>query len=284
MNRQFYSHIKPPVIPGIRRLTQADAAVAANLFGRYPVRMLTSRMHLEAYGYASESLLVWGAFSLSEPDRLEGIGFRLNNTFIIADSDGTCAPAFAALIDSQEHVAGVRGTIETVSAVQASLRRHTSTDWEISTCLRLTQPPRIAPEALAVVRRADVGDLDALTEHYAGAANMYRSRSNVASRLQTNRVFVATTPPDLGDPFRILSSALLNVEGSDAGLIGGVFTQRHARGKGYAAACTAALALDLQRDGKTPVLFFENPVAGRVYVKLGFEECGKWALLYLALN
>lgn len=240
-------------------------------------------MHIEAYGYHSDSLIVWGAFA-SDESRLEGIVFRLNNTFILADGDGSCAPQFAALIDSEQHVAGIRGTVETVTGVQATLQRHTSTNWEISTCMRLLKPPQIAPEALDVVRRANMNDLDGLAAHYAVAANMYRSRSNVVSRLQTHRVFVAVEPGGLFGAEQIVSSALLNVEGTDAGLIGGVFTQTQARGKGYAAACTAALSLDLQNDGKTPVLFFENPVAGRVYRRLGFEECGRWALLYLAPN
>lgn len=283
MNRRFLTNLTTVLPPGLRRLTGADAPAVADLCSRHPLRMLTLRMHLEAYGYDSDSLLVWGAFA-PETERLDGIVFRLNNTFILADGDGGCAEAFAALIDSEAHVAGVRGTVETVTGVQSSLRRHTSTNWEISTCMRLLKPPVIAPEALAAVRRATPDDLDALAAHYAAAANMYRSRSNVASRLQTNRVFVVAESPDLTGSAPIVSSALLNVEGSDAGLIGGVFTQPHARGRGYAAACTAALALDLQRDGKTPVLFFENPIAGRVYRKLGFEECGKWALLYLAPN
>jgi predicted GNAT family acetyltransferase len=283
MNTRFLTNFKMNPPPGVRRLSEADAPAVAELYHRYPLRMLTLRMHLEAYGYNSDSLLVWGAFT-SDEARLEAIVFRLNNTFILADGDGSRAADLAGLIDSEQHVAGVRGTVETVTGVQSSLQRHTSTNWEISTCLRLMKPPVIDPEALALVRRATSDDIDMLAEHYAGAAQMYRSRSNVASRLQTSRVFVAVQPPDIAGPGRIVSSALLNVEGADAGLIGGVFTQPAARGQGYAAACTAALSLDLQRDGKTPVLFYENPVAGRVYRRLGFEECGKWALLYLAPN
>lgn len=283
MNQRSLSNLKTTSPPGIRRLTEADAPAVAELCERFPVRMLTLRMHLEAYGYRTESLLVWGAFD-PPTERLEGIVLRLNNTFILADGDGGCAAEFAGLIDSEQHVAGVRGTMETVAGVQSSLRHHSSTNWEISTCLRLLEPPHIAPDALAIVRRATINDLDPLAAHYAGAGNMYRSRSNVASRLQTNRVFVASEPHNPASRGAIISSALLNVEGVDAGLIGGVFTHPQARGKGYAAACTAALALDLLRDRKTPVLFFENPVAGRIYRKLGFEECGKWALLYLAPN
>ena len=54
------------------------------------------------------------------------------------------------------------------------------------------------------------------------------------------------------------------------------------RGRGYAAAVVSYLSLYLQQRGKLPVLFYENPVAGRVYRRLGFEEVGRWAVLYLA--
>ena len=52
--------------------------------------------------------------------------------------------------------------------------------------------------------------------------------------------------------------------------------------KGYAAACTALLCEDLQRDNKMPCLFYENPIAGKVYRRLGFEDASRWAVLYLA--
>lgn len=111
---------------------------------------------------------------------------------------------------------------------------------------------------------------------------MYRSRSNVAAKLAETRVFV-TEEPALGKRSRrIASCALLNVEGSNAGLIGGVYTLPSARGKGYGSACTALLAADLQRDGKLPCLFYENPIAGKVYRRLGFEDASRWAVLYLS--
>ena len=111
---------------------------------------------------------------------------------------------------------------------------------------------------------------------------MFRSRSNVETKLAEPRVFVAEESVGAGAPTRFASCALLNVEGVDAGLIGGVYTLPASRGKGFASAVTAAISLDLQKDGKMPTLFYENPVAGRVYRQLGFEPVGKWAVLYLS--
>lgn len=127
-----------------------------------------------------------------------------------------------------------------------------------------------------------MADAALLSELYADAGAMSRDRPNVAAKLGTGRVFVVEEAETGRRKRRIASCALLNVESSDAGLIGGVYTLPAARGKGYAAACTAALSIDLQQDGKVPVLFYENPVAGRVYRRLGFTEAGRWAVLHVA--
>jgi predicted GNAT family acetyltransferase len=129
-----------------------------------------------------------------------------------------------------------------------------------------------------------MSDLDLLAQLYQDAGLMYRSRANVAAKLTESRVFVVQEPALGRRPARIASCALLSPEGSDAGLIGGVYTMPAARNKGYAAACVSALAEDLRREGKLPVLFYENPAAGSLYRKLGFEECGRWGVIYLGCS
>ena len=264
-----------------RALTPADAPAFAALCARYLTRLLTPRLNIEQYGFQSPVVQSWGAFTSQERE-MTGLLYRLNNTMIAVDGDGSCAALFSAVIESESGVAGVRGTVEVVSGIQAGLRSYTPADWEDSYFLRLLRPPAIPPETLALARRATSADLINLAALYAEAGTMYRTRSNVATKLAESRVFVVEEPPLGRRPARIVSTALLNVEGSDAGLIGGVFTLPAARGKGYAAACVGELSLDLQRDKKLPCLFYENPIAGRVYRRMGYEESGRWAVLYLA--
>ncbi len=268
--------------PYVRPLNAQDAPAFTALCAREPWRFLTPRLNVEKYGYESPLVRAWGAFDGAETgSALRGILVRFGNIAIAADTDGSCGVAFAGLIDTENGVAGVRGTVETVRAVRGALRRYRPTEWEDSIYMHLLRPPICAQETSALARRARQDDLDKLAALYAGAGTMYRSRSNVAAKLAETRVFVVEEPPLGRRPARIASCALLNVEGNDAGLIGGVYTLPEARGRGYAAACTAALSMDLQQDGKLPCLFYENPIAGRVYRRLGFEEAGPWAVLYL---
>ncbi|HZO89024.1 MAG TPA: GNAT family N-acetyltransferase [Chthonomonadaceae bacterium] len=272
-----------PTPLAVRQLTARDAPAFEALCAREPLRLLTPRMNIEKYGLENPTVRAWGAFAGAAPDApMQGVLLRFGNIAIAVDSDGTCGPAFARVIDTDAGVAGVRGAVETVRALRDALRRYTPTDWEDSPFLCLTRPPACPPETLALARRARPDDLDKLAALYAGAGTMYRSRANVAAKLAETRVFVVEEPTTSRRMARIASCALLNVEGRDAGLIGGVYTLPEARGKGYASACTAALSLDLQRDGKLPCLFYENPVAGRVYRRLGFEDAGQWAVLYLS--
>ena len=281
MNSVTQSGYPVPAFPAMRSLTQADSALLADLCARHPIRLLTPRLNIDLYGFQGPTLRSWGAF-LPDGVTMIGLLFRLNNTMIAVDAEGACSAAFTAIIDAETGVAGIRGSVEVVSGIQAGLKRYTPTDWEDSYFLRLMRPPACPPETLALARRASMDDLDKLAALYAEAGTMYRSRANVATKLVETRVYVVEEPALGRRPVRIASCALLSPEGYDAGLIGGVFTLPAARGKGYAAAVVSALSLALQNDGKLSCLFYENPIAGRVYRRLGFEEYDRWAVLYLA--
>ena len=266
----------------LRPLDPNDRPAFDRLCARDRVRFLTLRLNIETRGLGSPELPAWGVFG-ADGAELRGVGLRHNNTLVAADGDGGCGPTFAALIDSESGLAGARGTRETMRTIRQSLQVYRPGHWDDSVCMLLDRPPACAVERMALARPATSADLDSLAQLYAGAGIMYRSRVNVAAKLEKrDRVVVIEAAQQGGRGSRIVSCALINVEGAEAGLIGGVYTLPEARGRGYAAACVSALCRDLQTDGKTPCLFYENPIAGRVYQRLGFVEVGQWSVLYLA--
>ncbi len=266
----------------LRPLGAADRNAFDALCARDRVRFLTLRLNVETRGLGSAELPAWGVFD-SGGAMLRGVALRHNNTLLAADATGNCGPLFAALLDSLPGMMGARGTRETMQALRKSLMVYRPGHWDDSVCMLLNRPPVCSPERMKMARAATLADLDLLTQLYAGAGIMYRSRVNVAAKLERrDRVLVIETARSGGRGSRIVSCALINNEGAEAGLIGGVYTLPEMRGRGYASACVAALCRDLQADGKTPCLFYENPIAGRVYQRLGFEAVGQWSVLYLA--
>ncbi len=275
----FHSESNSNVV--LRQLHPEDRHLITGLCKTDPQRFLTPRLNIDHYGLDSPSLHAWGAFS-STTDEMCGLLFRLNNTIIAADVDGRCSAAFVRLIDGETHIAGVRGTADVVSGIQAGVRNYRSVAWEDSFYMRLTGRPDCPAELLTIARLAVPQDIELLSAMYADAGSMYRSRANVAEKLATTTVAVVEEQALGKRAARIVSAGMLSPDGPDAGLIGGVFTLPIVRGRGYAAAIVSLLSLHLQAQNKVPVLFYENPVAGRVYRRLGFEEVGRWAVLYLA--
>ena len=80
----------------------------------------------------------------------------------------------------------------------------------------------------------------------------------------------------------IVAKANTNAIGINCVQIGGVYTHPLYRRNGYAAALVTALCNRALRSGKQPVLFVKekNMPALTLYRKLGFEECGHYAIAY----
>ncbi len=258
----------------VRLLTDDDQRKCLQFCAREEAELLTLKMNLEVYGLNGPILQGWGAFCGNE---ISGILLRYNNTLIAADTDGSNADLFAPIIDDQRGIAGIRGSDRLLRRLRDCLTYHSPIGMETSVFMHCTRAITKTGASANIARKASYSDLDRLSELYAGAQLMYRGRSNVAAKLSESRVWIVEDERR----HRIVSCALLNMESSEAGLIGGVYTLPSARGKGYASACTEALSADLQKDGKLPCLFYENPAAGRIYRKLGFEETAFWSLLYL---
>lgn len=261
----------------LRNLIESDLLAFERMYQKNPSRWQNIRMNIEGFGLQASVPSIWGAFR--EGKILCGILMRFSTTVVVVDTEGECAALFAQYIDRSSGLSSVRGSLEVVNALSPLLQAFDIVGREMSHFMQLQKilPPPAKESHPA--RPATLADLEPLSALYARADRMYRSRSNIASKLGKERVFVVEEPEK--SPCRIVSSALLNVEASDTALVGGVFTLPEARGRGYATACVSALCHDLQKEGKTPYLFYENPSAGRIYRGLGFHVIDSWVLLFL---
>ena len=83
------------------------------------------------------------------------------------------------------------------------------------------------------------------------------------------------------DGGRIVSVTMTTVEMTVAAMIGGVFTPEPWRNRGYASAAMTRLCTELISESKQPCLFYDNPAAGAIYRRLGFEDIGPWNMALL---
>lgn len=123
-------------------------------------------------------------------------------------------------------------------------------------------------------RRARPADLDALTAVYANAEDLSRPRAAVESQLPATWL--------VEDSNAITSVACFSAQTDHAAMIGGVVTPPEHRRKGYASTMIHAMATWMLSQGKAPCLFYHNPEARRVYLRLGFQEIGPWRMVHFA--
>lgn len=78
------------------------------------------------------------------------------------------------------------------------------------------------------------------------------------------------------DRKKIVSSASTSAENSILAMVVGVMTHPNYRKKGFASRCVLQICHELISEDKGLCLFYDNPKAGSIYKKIGFEDIGKW--------
>ena len=126
------------------------------------------------------------------------------------------------------------------------------------------------------IKQATSADTDKLFAFYEKSETMKaKSKKSLRYTIENNKLFY------LQKTGKIVSSVLTHCESPEAALIGGVYTPEKYRGKGYARICMEVLMDAIQKEGKTPCLFYEknNTSAKQLYQKLGFQPYGDWVVI-----
>ena len=140
-------------------------------------------------------------------------------------------------------------------------------------------PGELSPQGNGrAVLRVDAGNLDSwIGELVAlrGSISEFSVGLNVEAlreelQMGCRRILLAT------EGGRAVAMAMTSVERKQAAMIVSVCTHPDWRGRGYAGALMTALCDELGKEGKTALLFYKNPVAGRIYQSLGFRDIGRW--------
>lgn len=79
---------------------------------------------------------------------------------------------------------------------------------------------------------------------------------------------------------KIVSMAKTTAENENTAMIIGVGTHPEYRNRGLATQCIQALCRELLSENIIPCLFYDNEIAGEIYLKLGFEKIDVWATYY----
>ncbi len=267
----------------VRILDERDGPALRGLAAEQPEINLFLLGNLETLGFTQPFCTFWGDFDENAPHgpQLRGVANRYFTGWCVSGHANADWAALAALIDADEHAERLQDNPGGTASLLPWLQRHSAAQVHIEELMRLRNA-NFQPQAVPAgwrIHRAGVDDLDALTELYADAGDMTRTRAGTERPLRDGRVYVArNTRGDIGAV--ALTNAITHTTPLLA-MVGGVYTPPAQRGLGLSKAVCSALCESLLADGVTPVLYWKHPAAGRVYRRLGFQPIGHWRSIWL---
>ncbi len=255
----------------MRLLGTEDLPLLQCVLERDPYYNLFMLGDLEIMGIDHPDLFYWGQLVGSE---LVGVAMRYKRNWHFYDGGGADLWAFAKAVDAYPEDSTINGRASLVTSIVERLEQCAIVSDHHSTYCALPRDAVLPPSRHAI-RRATASDVPALVAHYDTAGEMRRDAGSIRMCVDHNRVFLAEIEG------QIVSAVLTNVETNTMAMVGGVFTPVPLRNRGYASAAMTALCASLLEDGRQPCLFYDDPAAGTIYRRLGFEEIGPWRMVLL---
>lgn len=263
----------------IRLLTESDRPALLTLLQAEPRFNLYLLGNVSKLGFAQDFCQFWGdVVETPTGPQLRGVINRYMTGWVVYGQPAADWAGLAAVLDEhpvcatrlQDNPGGIASLLPYVQRYRASNVEEEELMVLAPAALCLQPAP-----ADVNIRRGTMADLPALLPFFAAAGDMARTPTAVARPLQDTRLWLAE------EADTIVATALTNAEIPDHAMIGGVYTQPAARGRGISQALCSALCQELLAEGKEPILYWRNPAAGAVYRKIGFQPIGSWRAVWL---
>lgn len=255
----------------IVKLQEKHRAQLVDFLQQDPYYALFFSGNLQAMGFDHEHLEYWGQFN---EETLVAVLMRyVRNWTILASDESLDLVALIAIPNDQE-VAVVTGKPWIVDRMLEGLTKHELPDIHDDFFCSL-QKENFQPGPMGGVRKTDLDDLAEIHELYVGGEFAHITGETYERRLLDSKCRSFAMTDEQG---RIVSVAMTIVETKEAAMIGSVFTPERYRGRGYASFAMSALCEELFAEGKEPCLFYDNPSAGVIYRRLGFQDLGMFKM------
>lgn len=260
----------------IRKLTNEDLETTLALVHKKPAENLFIIGDIEAYGMESDIQDLWGQF---EGDQLKAILLRYDQNYIPYSEGNYDVEGFAKIINGNQGQIEISGLQHLVAPLKKWIDRGIRRDSETyyAKCTELTVPTSDLDFSNVTYLQPseyeeNIEMLKSIPEFSTGTFSIEgRER---AEKYKTGRTYFIRDEHGV-----MVSSASTTAENSQSAMIVGVGTRPGYGKKGYATHCMLKLCRDLLAEGKSICLFYDNPAAGRIYKRIGFEDIGFWTMV-----
>lgn len=258
----------------IRRLNENDKEVCFKLIKTMPAENLFIIGDIEVYGFDQEFQKVWGEFN--ENGELVAILLKFEDNYIPFAAESFNAEVFAEIMSNDPDFKMMSGLKEFTEQIESFLKQQLKRKRQTyyAKCTKLNS--NINNIDLTNVQKAIPDDAGALVElinsipEFESTLKVERKHRELKDG--TSRSFFIT------EEGKIVSSASTAAENSMSAMVVAVATLENYKKKGYATKCMLKLCNELLLEGKDLCLFYDNPAAGAIYKRIGFEDIGFWMM------
>lgn len=256
----------------IRQLVEYDHERVMKLVGKKPAENLFIIGDIEAYGYFSTIQEVYGDF---DGDELIAVLLNYDHQYILYSERACDYKGFAKIINADEQLKGFSGLQEIVQPLEVLITKpfKKKANTYYAKCEKLVVQDEITYD----MRLTTVEDIPAHLD-------LLQSIPEFASNQTTEEQLKRTIDNKVGRNYAIwqdgqmVSVVSTTAENEQSAMIIGVGTREGYKRKGYASELLIQTCRELLAEGKMLCLFYDNPEAGKIYRRLGFEEIGFWQM------
>jgi predicted GNAT family acetyltransferase len=260
----------------IRRLSERDHEKCLELLKPKSAENLFILGDIEAFGYEQEFQKVWGDFDSA--GCLRGVLLKYKGNYIpYAASEDFDAEGFASIISEDGDLQMLSGLKSVAQRVFPYIKRKLARHRELfyAKCSGVTNVMQSAD--FTEVKRAGLQDVERIMELYKQIPEFADSTETVEDKRRNMNKGVSRTYYIERDG-KMVSVASTAAENSLSAMVVGVGTIDGYKRQGLASRCISKLCLDVLSEGKELCLFYDNPEAGRIYKRIGFEDLDRWMM------
>ncbi|RBW69222.1 GNAT family N-acetyltransferase [Bacillus taeanensis] len=257
----------------IRKLTDLDTDDVLYFLKKEAAMNLFMIGDIEAFRFETKFHELWGDFD--EEHNIRAILLRFYHIYTPYAQGKYDAKAFSEIINRDECFEGLTGKKGVTEQIEPFLtvnlpKKRTMNFLELKSEKKLDHSLDVS-----IVKKAEITDIDRLLLL---RSQMENFTEQPTTRENMKKVFESKTGRTvyIEKEEELVASASTIAENSMSAMIVGVCTLPAFRKKGLATLCVTALCKEVLSEGKTVCLFYDNPNAGKIYKRLGFEEIGMW--------
>ncbi len=259
----------------IRKVTSKDHEQLMAYLSEEKAMNLFMIGDVEAFGYDADFQELWADFN--EKGDIQGVLLRFYHGYIPYAKETIDVEAFASIMIKDEKFESFSGkeaiTVQFEDVPGLRLKKRKSTYF--AECV---DADKLDPTIDRInVKIAELDDVDRIIE-------MRRQIPEFDIQASAREMLMDQMKAGVGRTYfieekgKMVATASTTAENSLSAMVVGVCTLNGYRQKGYASLLMNALCRDILEEGKTLCLFYDNPKAGSIYHRLGFQDIGRWAM------